>query len=238
MDCSIQQRKRAQLMSSAFWVRHPGKKNELIGDTCSLYTIFVSVCAVPPMRVSVARGALLGAVDDDMQTPLHVAVANGHVEAVERLTALQPCAEMQIIDKYKMLPLHLACEGGDPDVISLLLARGARVANSPMSPNRPTPNSAAGEAAANGPAASSSASASAVPEGRSPVPKRKQLIAMQQSELGGSAVFIAKQHEHHEVVKLLERAASGEDIPFPDGVTDSLRELSASSPSSRATGAA
>ena len=58
------------------------------------------------------------------------------------------------------------------------------------------------------------------------MPKRKQLLAMQQSEIGGSAVFIAKQHEHHAAVALLERAASGETIPFPEGVLDSLREAS------------
>lgn len=51
--------------------------------------------------------------------------------------------------------------------------------------------------------------------GGSPVPKRKQLIAMQQSEIGGSAAFLAKQHSHTEVVALLERAASGETIPMP-----------------------
>ena len=51
--------------------------------------------------------------------------------------------------------------------------------------------------------------------GGSPVPKRKQLLAMQQSSAGGSALFIARQHEHHEAVALLERAASGEEIPLP-----------------------
>lgn len=65
---------------------------------------------------------------------------------------------------------------------------------------------------------------------RSPVPNRKQLIAMQQSEIGGSAVFIAKQHEHYECVAMLERAASGEEIPFPESVTDSLREASIRTP--------
>ena len=35
----------------------------------------------------VERGAALGAVDDDGQTALHVAVANGHFAAVESLTA-------------------------------------------------------------------------------------------------------------------------------------------------------
>ena len=177
-------------------------------------------------------------MDDDLQTPLHCAIANGHTAAVERLTLKQPCREMHVADRYQMLPLHLACEGGDQDLIALLLARGARVASTPISPVRPAracaadePPSAADIAA---PAEAESPEAPASPEGshhgasgRSPVPKRKQLLAMQRSEVGGSAVFIARQHEHHAVVALLERAASGESIPFPQSVTDSLsREAS------------
>ena len=141
-----------------------------------------------------------------------------------------------VVDKYKMLPLHLACEGGDPDIIALLLARGARVANSPMSPTRPPPAAAADGGAAVPGAAIEVADGSSPAAGRSPVPKRKQLLAMQQSEIGGSCIFIAKQHEHHEAVALLERAASGESIPFPEGLPDSLREGSLGSPT-RATGA-
>ena len=38
---------------------------------------------------------------------------------------------------------------------------------------------------------------------------------MQQSAIGGSAVFIAKQHNHTEVVAMLERACAGEAIPMP-----------------------
>ena len=73
------------------------------------------------------------------------------------------------------------------------------------------------------------ASPGAAQPGQSPVPRRKQLLAMQRSEIGGSAIFIAKQHEHHAAVALLERAASGEAIPFPENVTDSLREGSVGS---------
>ena len=65
--------------------------------------------------------------------------------------------------------------------------------------------------------------------GGSPIPKRKQLLAMQQSVIGGSAVFIAMQHEHHETVALLERAASGEEIPLPLSLQNSsapLKEVS------------
>ena len=157
------------------------------------------------------------------------------------LTATQPCSELDIKDKYKMLPLHLACEGGDKEIVALLLARGARVLTTPASPTRPAPAPAEEDAAAVAASETAAAAAAVVTDdavagagaeaaggggasllptrqpnfGGSPVPKRKQLIAMQKSEIGGSAYFIAKSHNHTDVVGLLERAASGESIPMP-----------------------
>ena len=188
------------------------------------------------IEVLLRAGSDRASLDEDLQTPLHVAVANGHLEAAAALTSVQPCVELEKKDKYAMLPLHLACEGGDAQLVALLLARGARVLTTPASPTRPAPAAApaAAEAEAEAPAPRSPRSSS--PEqprqtfvegegeaspprqpnfGGSPVPKRKQLIAMQQSEIGGSAAFLAKQHSHTEVVALLERAASGETIPMP-----------------------
>lgn len=164
-----------------------------------------------------AGGADMSAVDDDGQTPLHNAVANGRHTAVEKLTARQPCQELRITDNYKMLPLHLACEDGDPLLIALLLARGA--CGTPATPTRPKPPSAS----------ASDAQLSTTSEGDEPPSpgasspmstRRKQLLAMQKAH-GGSAIFIARNHEHHEAVELLQRAASGESIPMPD-----LSELS------------
>ena len=190
--------------------------------------------AVDVIRALLAAGAALDAQDDDDQTALHVAVANGHAEAVEALTCTQPCHELEVYDKYKMLPLHLACEGGSAEIVALLLARGARVLTTPASPTRPgAPDAAAAATAAAAADADgqqavnveepkvADAGSSIVPPqrqpnfGGSPVPKRKQLIAMQKSDLGGSAIFLARQHNHTDVVGLLERAASGESIAMP-----------------------
>ena len=55
---------------------------------------------------AVAAGANRSYLDDDGQTPLHAAIANGHVDSVERLTAHLPCDEMHVVDKYKMVRMH------------------------------------------------------------------------------------------------------------------------------------
>lgn len=188
------------------------------GHDPTLLHVAAEAGAAEVICVLLAAGADTAAVDDDGQTPLHYAVANGHVAAVERLTAATtPCAEMHLTDRYKMQPLHLACEHGDPALIALLLARGARAITSPASPTRPpgTPVAASALVGVGEPAASGAAFAGGmIPS--SPVPKRKQLIAMQQNtQVGGSAYFIAQKHEHHEAIRLLERAASGEAIPMP-----------------------
>lgn len=201
--------------------------------------------AAEVIAVLVAAGAPLGYCDDDHQTALHCAVANGHIDAADVLTEKMPCAELSITDKYKMLPLHLACENGDPDLIALLLNRGARVVNSPASPNRPIPvpdDYDADQDAAlpvqpgpppNDPAASDETQPAQLRQpnfGASPVPKRKQLIAMQKSAIGGSAVFIAEQHGHDEAVAMLLKACKGEDIPMPV-----LRDRAAASGSAQAS---
>merc|ERR1740133_474759 len=71
-------------------------------------------------------GPLLHELDDDGQTPLHVAVNNGNLDAAKVLCATgrirgAGCKELTIVDKYKMTPLHLACENGDEPMVAHLL---------------------------------------------------------------------------------------------------------------------
>ena len=76
------------------------------------------------LELLVEAGAPLSEVDEDGQTALHVAVANGLVDAAEVLSRTQPCHELGVPDIYKMTPLHLACETNEPEMLALILARG------------------------------------------------------------------------------------------------------------------
>ena len=73
-----------------------------------------------------AGSAIAAIVDEDGQSALHVAVLHGHVEAARALMVEHwpgyGCAELLLYDNYRMTPFHLACEGGDPAMVELILA--------------------------------------------------------------------------------------------------------------------
>jgi ankyrin repeat protein len=52
-------------------------------------------------------------MDEDCQTPLHLAAAGGHLAVVQALAPPRlNCVEILQEDKYQMTPWHLAIESG------------------------------------------------------------------------------------------------------------------------------
>mmetsp|Transcript_4798 Transcript_4798/g.7214 ORF Transcript_4798/g.7214 Transcript_4798/m.7214 type:complete len:458 (+) Transcript_4798:25-1398(+) len=81
----------------------------------------------------VAKGALVSALDDDLETPLSVAAHQGRALVLKQLLALLP-ENMKFIvqekNRHLMTPLQLACceDGGrSPHVVRLLVEAGADV---------------------------------------------------------------------------------------------------------------
>jgi ankyrin repeat protein len=156
------------------------------------------------INVLLMAGVSAAEVDEDGQTALHVAVANGHVEAAERLSRADPCLEMGVVDKYLMTPLHLACEDGLPDMVAMLLSRGGDtlvVARSPQ----PSPDTGGDGKGLVG-------FSTHVPPQPGP---GGTLELSQNGSSGGSLLFIAKRHSHDEAADLIRRASHGEKLPLP-----------------------
>ena len=97
------------------------------GEGSLLHAAAGNGCGHALIRVLQEFGADGALPDDDAQTALHVAVANGNAPAADALTSWPrlgaPCPELTLVDKYKMTPFHLACEGGDAELVKLLLGR-------------------------------------------------------------------------------------------------------------------
>lgn len=69
--------------------------------------------------------SLLNSFDDQHNTALYIAAANGHLELASML--LDSGADITIGDNENSQPIHLAAIGGYREIVDLLLARGARV---------------------------------------------------------------------------------------------------------------
>ena len=166
----------------------------------------------------IAAGADISTTDEDGQTPLHVAVAHGHVPAAECLSRQEPCAttfrtiarepycssrvrlwrscfEMRVVDKFLMTPLHLACEDGEPDMVALLLSRGGDQLVVERTPSM------------------SSLSEKAPPK-QGPGGTLESMRSS--SSCGGSLLFIANRHSHSEAADLIRRVSAGEKLELPE----------------------
>jgi ankyrin repeat protein len=72
------------------------------------------------------NGANVKVIDEDDNSPLHIACSYGHTKVVKLL--LKNGADVNIVDKYGDTPLHLACYRGHTEIRKLLeehIERGA-----------------------------------------------------------------------------------------------------------------
>ena len=69
------------------------------------------------------KGASIEAMNTDDNTPLHLAIENGHSHIVELF--LEHDAPVEAMDKNSNTPLHLAAKCGHTGIVELLLWKGA-----------------------------------------------------------------------------------------------------------------
>ena len=68
------------------------------------------------------NGAIINAIDENNQSPLHLATQYGHVEVLKYL--ISNGATINIKDVNGMTPLHTACKFGPLEVVELLIENG------------------------------------------------------------------------------------------------------------------
>ncbi|XP_068033919.1 B-cell lymphoma 3 protein-like, partial [Anomalospiza imberbis] len=85
----------------------------------------------PPLAAAIAAATRQ---DEDGDTPLHIAVAQGAVAVARRLVALflRGGRDLDVYNHLRQTPLHLAVITGQVALVRLLVAHGA----SPMAPDR------------------------------------------------------------------------------------------------------
>ncbi|MCE2993293.1 MAG: ankyrin repeat domain-containing protein, partial [Candidatus Jidaibacter sp.] len=78
---------------------------------------------IDDVKMSLAKGADVNAVNHSGQSPLHLAAENGNEKVVELL--IGKGANVNAVDKDGWSPLHLAAENAHEKVVKLLCAHGA-----------------------------------------------------------------------------------------------------------------
>jgi len=99
---------------------HPHAARAWTQCTTLLHTAAAEGCE-EMVQLLLEAGASLSELDEEGQTPLHVACANENVGVAGLLAARVPCWELLVEDRYKMTPLHLATESGLEEMVALLL---------------------------------------------------------------------------------------------------------------------
>lgn len=85
---------------------------------------------VPALRAAVQAGANPDSMDDDGNTPLHIACSIGGIEEIKFLLSLPPKSSAQrinVVGKGGVTPLYVAAQTGEPAVLKLLLMKGANI---------------------------------------------------------------------------------------------------------------
>jgi len=131
-DCSRRSARASRLLAARPEVVH-GSPWWWTDDTGSLLHVAAERGDASLLRVILDAGApdLPLALDADGQAALHVAVANGHLDAARVLVEVAAaqsggCTALTLPDKYRMTPFHLACENGDVAMAGVLRS-GRRV---------------------------------------------------------------------------------------------------------------
>jgi len=106
------------------WLHHHlDQINDEVEDGYTLLHLAAEEGRVGAVKLLLSLGAAVETMDQDLQTPLHLAAAGGHLAVVQVLAPEKlNCAEILQEDKYKMTPWHLAVESGNFDLVSYLLS--------------------------------------------------------------------------------------------------------------------
>lgn len=73
------------------------------------------------------KGAPIDEEDKDGSRALHFAVENGHLDVVKLLLDRPSPANIDLTDRFKLSPLHLAAQYGQTEILTFLIERGAKI---------------------------------------------------------------------------------------------------------------
>ena len=96
----------------------------LHGQTDEWFTA-IAANQLDAIQSMIDAGVDVTQVDEAGNGAIHIAVKNGSIESVKRLLAANNRSLIEQRDAQNNTPLLLACEGGDPELVSFLIQQGA-----------------------------------------------------------------------------------------------------------------